>query len=85
MFRATQDPSNGEIAVVRIPALDEIENAFIFRDMWEMRDILLSRHARADVELLVKVLTAYGLAHFSVEYKRAVLISPQEIARTASC
>jgi hypothetical protein len=67
MFRDTQNPSNGEITVVRIPALDGLENTFTFHDSAEMRTTLMSRHAEAGVDRIVKDLNDFGSADFSVE------------------
>jgi hypothetical protein len=64
MFRATQNPLNGEITVVRVPALDGQENTFTFHDSAEMRTILVSRHVDADVDRIVKDLNGFWIGRF---------------------
>jgi hypothetical protein len=64
-FRATRNPSNGEISVVRMPMLDGLENTFMFRDWEEIRSILILRHPEEDVDRIVKDLNDFGSADFS--------------------
>jgi hypothetical protein len=66
MFRAAQNPSNGEITVVRIPLLDGLDDTFTFRNLEEMRSTLLSRHAEADIDEPFKELRDFGSIDFSV-------------------
>jgi hypothetical protein len=65
-FHAEQDPSSGEITVVRTPARDGLENTFTFNNSIELRVSLSLHYGHEYIDSILRKLMELGSADFMI-------------------